>query len=202
MCRQNTLVGKLHPQTGPLWHFKKWFVVGPLYDAFKIFTQYSMNGTKNVNDELEALGRKRLNLIEVLSRYPPAGTENFRENFSQDNPCPCRDKNQAPLGRHRNVIRLGKFKESRWKNRSNCKTDIREVHWEDVNWIILAHDRAHWWVVGNGSEFLGCAATDATLDDREDEKIILKWAIFTVCFLLYIMICGIPAVNTTIKINQ
>jgi hypothetical protein len=43
-----------------------------------------------------------------------------------------RPEGRRPLGRHRR----------RWEE--NIKMDIREVGWEDMNWIDLAQDRDRW----------------------------------------------------------
>jgi hypothetical protein len=35
----------------------------------------------------------------------------------------------------------------RWED--NIRIDLREIRWEDVDWIHLAQDRDQWWVVVN-----------------------------------------------------
>jgi hypothetical protein len=45
--------------------------------------------------------------------------------------------NGRPLGRHRR----------RWED--NIRMDLREIGWEDVNWIHLAQDRDQWRAVVN-----------------------------------------------------
>jgi len=35
----------------------------------------------------------------------------------------------------------------RWED--NVRMDLREIGWERVDWMHLAQDRSHWWVVVN-----------------------------------------------------
>jgi hypothetical protein len=48
-----------------------------------------------------------------------------------------RPEGRLPLGRPRR----------RWED--NIKMDIREVGWEEMNWIELAQDRGRWWALVN-----------------------------------------------------
>jgi hypothetical protein len=42
---------------------------------------------------------------------------------------------KRPLGRPR----------SRWEG--NIRMDVREIRWEVVDWVLLAQDRVHWWIL-------------------------------------------------------
>jgi len=33
--------------------------------------------------------------------------------------------------------------------KKNIKRDLKEIKWEGVDWVHLAHDRAQWWAVLN-----------------------------------------------------
>jgi hypothetical protein len=62
------------------------------------------------------------------------------------------------MGKMRNPLKnlVGKPEEGRSLRRPRCRREdnirmdlIKEIGWEDVDWIRLAEDRDQWWVVVN-----------------------------------------------------